>query len=71
MVITESGSTAVLGVYLKPSGPQDVSKLLLYPVGFCDCLMNSPEYPTECLLIVLDGVFGMSPFFSAGLGSPV
>lgn len=61
MVITESGSTAVLGVCLRPSGPQDVPKLLLYPVGFCDCLVNSPEHPVDCLLTVLDCVFGVIP----------
>lgn len=55
----ESGSAAVLGVCLKPSGPQDVPKLLLYSVGFCDCLANSPEPPVACLLIALHCVFGL------------
>lgn len=61
MVITESESTAVLGVCIKPSGPQDVPKLLLYPVGFCFCLVNLPVHPIDCLLIVLYCVLGMFP----------
>lgn len=61
MVITESGSTAVLGVCIKPSGPHDVPKLLSYPVGFCFYLVNSPDHHIDCLLIVLCCVFGMFP----------
>jgi hypothetical protein len=57
MVISESEIMGVLGCALEPSGPQDIPKLPLYPVGFCDCLVNSPEHLIDCLLITFHCVF--------------
>lgn len=70
MVIMESGSAAVLGVCLKPSGPQDVPKLLLYPVGFCACLANSPEPPLPACSLPSIVSLACSSSLSAGLDRP-